>query len=60
MRTEVVLTYNGACKKKESEIVSEQSMVNKNKVGNCLNNIFFYLWSQKLKTTGLINSGDMQ
>ena len=41
MRTEVVLTYNGACKKKESEIVSEQSMVNKNKVGNCLNNIFF-------------------
>ena len=41
VRTEVVLTYNGACKKKESEIVSEQSMVNKNKVGNCLNNIFF-------------------
>ena len=59
MRTEVVLTYNGACKKRESEIISEQSMVNQNKVGNCLNNIL-PLESGKLKSTGLINSGDMQ
>ena len=46
-------------KKRESEIISEQSMVNENKVGNCLNNIL-PLESGKLKSIGLINSGDMQ
>ena len=40
--------------KKESEIISEQSMVNQNKVGNCLNNML-PLESGKLKSTGLIN-----
>ena len=40
-------------------MISEQSMVNQKKVGNCLNNIL-PLESGKLKSTGLVNSGDMQ